>query len=304
MTAVSALSPAKLNLGLEILGKRPDGFHEIRTVMACVALYDRLVITPSDRPSLFVNNPALNVPDNLTARAAAFFPDTPVAIELHKRIPEAAGLGGASGNAAATLMALAALRAEDATPESLAELGATLGSDVPFFFCGGTALVAGRGERIQPLRSIPSCWAVIVVPRLRIPSKTATLYRALAPADFSDGTRVATCAAAVLNGEPFTPEMLANAFARPLYAHEPSLASVPQTLLAAGASGAYVSGAGPAHYSLETDLYRAHDIARRMRSVVQGRAAVHVARLTASGVILFGGSRVRREWVSRSGGDP
>lgn len=153
---------AKINLGLEILGLRPDGYHEVRTVLQTVALSDTLEIHPApSEVTLECSDPSLPTGEgNLVVKAARLLQaeagKTPGArLVLTKRIPSQAGLGGGSSDAAAALMALAKLWKLSLEPARLFSLAAKLGSDVPFFLTGGTALGVGRGEEIYPLPDAP-----------------------------------------------------------------------------------------------------------------------------------------------------
>jgi len=180
-------APAKLNLGLEVLFRRPDGFHEIRTVLQAVTLWDRVDLELSESPgvALEVRPAGLDLgPDeaNLAVRAARRLPPPPggppgVRITLHKRIPAGAGLGGGSADAAAVLVGLARLRRAPCPPEELERIGAELGSDVPFFIRGGTQWGSGRGEILRALPPWPSEPLVVVFPGRTL--STAAVYGSL-----------------------------------------------------------------------------------------------------------------------------
>jgi 4-diphosphocytidyl-2-C-methyl-D-erythritol kinase len=178
------LSPAKINLTLEILGKRPDGFHELVTWMLPVGLYDSIEIEPAALPSFQSNVPELDEdPSNLVSRAADLFNrtasiDTAYAIRLEKKIPIGAGLGGGSSNAAATLRLLNELHNSRFQPEELEVLAAQLGSDVAFFIAGRSAWCSGRGERIEPRLFPEDLWVCLFKPGFGI--STAGVYRAYA----------------------------------------------------------------------------------------------------------------------------
>ena len=161
--ALEKKSPCKVNLLLNILGKRPDGFHELETVMHPVNLFDEIRFERGGNGiQLSCNEPALPVDSkNLVYRAAEAFlklhnPRDGVRIHLQKKIPLAAGLGGGSGNAATTLLALNELFDQPLATAKLNELAASLGSDVPFFLQNRPALATGRGEKIQPLDFFPA----------------------------------------------------------------------------------------------------------------------------------------------------
>src|SRR5438309_4847915 len=156
-------SPCKVNLLLNILGKRPDGFHELESVLHPVGLYDHLRFTRGGRGiQLACSDPALPADErNLAHRAAASFLqaarlDEGVRIELEKKIPLAAGLGGGSGNAATTLLGLNELFGKPLSVKALHDIAATLGSDIPFFLQSKPGLGSGRGEKIQSLDFFPA----------------------------------------------------------------------------------------------------------------------------------------------------
>src|SRR4051812_39517075 len=156
---MQVLAPAKINLSLRILSRRPDGFHELETFISRISLYDELEIeTQSSRLSFSCDDPLIPPgDDNLVMRAAnAFFSATGVtdgvSIKLRKGIPPGAGLGGGSSDAATTLLALNKLFDTRLPREALAQLGGSLGSDVPFFIFESAAMCRGRGELISPQR--------------------------------------------------------------------------------------------------------------------------------------------------------
>lgn len=181
-------SPAKINLLLNILGRRPDGFHKLETLLHPVGLFDKLSLEPAGQGIVLTcSDPTLPAdPSNLVWRAAAAFLDATglrsgVRLHLEKRIPREAGLGGGSANAAATLRGLNQLFGCPLPSARLHELAAALGSDVPFFLQDKPALATGRGEQIQPLDPFPALagyWVLLIHPGFGI--STAWAYRALA----------------------------------------------------------------------------------------------------------------------------
>ena len=195
-------APAKVNLSLTVGAKRPDGYHEVATVMQTVGLYDTLTLTDGNSGlTMTCTDPAVPADDsNLALRAAClFFAETGkkrggVTITLQKRIPTQAGLGGGSSDAAAVLRALRTLYAPDMTDTRLEEMAARLGSDVPFFIRGGTALATGRGEKLDPMPDMPQCWLVIVKPEESY--STAAMYAAIDNAP----QRIGSDSQAVLEG--------------------------------------------------------------------------------------------------------
>jgi 4-diphosphocytidyl-2-C-methyl-D-erythritol kinase len=174
---------AKINLGLRVLHQRADGFHELRTVFQTISLSDTLEVEfePSRRTAIELTG-CDNIADNLVARAARVAMDAmkltgKVRFHLTKRIPMGAGLGGGSSDAAAVLLALPVLAGRELALQELVALGAQLGSDVPFFFLGGTALGLGRGTELYPLPEMPAEPLVLLAPAIHV--STAEAYRAL-----------------------------------------------------------------------------------------------------------------------------
>jgi len=182
-------APAKINWTLEVLGKRPDGYHEVRTVLQTIELCDTITLTPADAIELEITGDRASlaeesIEDNLAYRAAALLKKRcsyagGAHIDLEKRIPVAAGLGGGSSDAAAVLRGLRALWQLDISDSDLSGIAAELGSDVPFFVRGGTARATGRGERIEALPDTAGQMLVIAWPERRTANKTARMYAAL-----------------------------------------------------------------------------------------------------------------------------
>jgi 4-diphosphocytidyl-2-C-methyl-D-erythritol kinase len=278
--SIAALAPAKINLGLEILGRREDGYHEVRTVLCAISLADRLTFTEADTDEIAISGAGPDVPtgDNLALRALRALRERGAAIPpqrltIEKRIPAAAGLGGASSDAAATIRTFAALlRAAGGDAHTVA---ASLGSDVPFFLGGPIALASGRGDLLTPLPDPAPAWVVLVTPDLDIPDKTRTMYRAVEPAWWSDGRRVDAIARrlpAVPTEAPF------NVFERALMARFPACGVARDQLLAAAAPFAALTGAGPTFYT----IVERESHARAIAAAVTGGMTVHVARLGSS----------------------
>ncbi len=247
---MTLVSPAKVNLGLEILGKRPDGYHEIRTVMARVTLHDTLHVG-LDPTRLPPSPPVDGVESNLVDTALTAFrvrlPGFPsVTWSLEKHIPVAAGLGGASSNAAAALIAANRIAGGQLDSPALTRIAATIGSDVPFFLGAPVALASGRGVELEPVVA-SSLDLLLVVPALRIPAKTATLYSLLAPSDFSDGTAVDDTVRLLASTAALDRSHLRNAFSRALGTIDTRMGELQARLDGLGVTWA-LSGAGPCHY--------------------------------------------------------
>ncbi|ABO65426.1 MULTISPECIES: 4-(cytidine 5'-diphospho)-2-C-methyl-D-erythritol kinase [Geobacillus] len=183
---LSVKAPAKINLSLDVLYKRPDGYHEVKMVMTTIDLADRIELIPlPGEDAIRVVSQNRFVPDdsrNLAYQAAQLLKETfsireGVAISITKHIPVAAGLAGGSSDAAATLRGLNKLWKLGLSVHELAELGAQIGSDVAFCVYGGTAVATGRGEIITPISSPPPCWVVLAKPPIGV--STAEVYRNL-----------------------------------------------------------------------------------------------------------------------------
>lgn len=176
---------AKINLDLRVLGKRPDGYHELRTVFQTISLADSLEVafTPARSTRITVES-SVEIPGNLVVKAAELALEAAgrrgrVEFRLKKNIPLGAGLGGGSADAAAVLLALPVLAGGRIDFDRLMNLAAELGSDVPFFLLGGTAVALGRGTEIYPLPALPARHGLLVAPAVH--SSTAEAYRALSP---------------------------------------------------------------------------------------------------------------------------
>ena len=197
MTTITRHAPAKINLTLDVGARRPDGYHDIRSVMQTVALHDTLTVTPTpEQPGVrltVTGEEAAGVPadeTNLVHRAAVRYQKIAAArqtlpgnqsglqITLHKRIPAQAGLGGGSSDAAAALLAVNDLFGLALSAGRLTEIGVSLGADVPFFLTGGTALVEGLGERVTPLPPLEPAWPMVLV-KPPVGVSTAAAYAAL-----------------------------------------------------------------------------------------------------------------------------
>lgn len=258
---LTTLAPAKINWTLEVLGRRPDGYHEVRTVLQTVDLYDGITVSPAAELELVVRSsaggpPALaDVPpaENLAYRAAALLRDRgapPGArIELEKVIPVGAGLGGGSSDAAAALRALDRLWRLHLPADELARLGAQLGADVPFFLFGGTALGRGRGDEVSPLPDVPPQRLLLVVPRESIEGKTAGMYARLRDEHFGGGEASERLAAAITAGAAPGDDDICNAFEAVVEAVLPQAAAVAEQCRALGLRP-HLVGSGPGQFVL------------------------------------------------------
>jgi 4-diphosphocytidyl-2-C-methyl-D-erythritol kinase len=258
---------AKVNLTLEVLGKRADGYHEIATVMQAVDLSDRITLDAAD--DLELRSSSGDVPTdtrNLALRAAVALKEAAgapggVRIVLDKRIPVAAGLGGGSSDAAAVLIGLNRLWRLRWPLARLDELAATLGSDVPFFLRGGAALATGRGEQVEPLRS-RSIALVLVNPKF--PASTAEMYGRLTPAMYSDGDATKRLVGSLGRSSARVAASLYNGMEAAATGVFPQIDQMRAALLAAGALGALMSGSGPTVFGVARSYEQARQIRTRI----------------------------------------
>ena len=247
---VSGPARAKVNLVLEVCGRRPDGYHEIDTILQEVELADTVTVTPSTSWAVTVSGPhAAGVPvddSNLALKAATLLAaragGSPVNIHLEKRIPAAGGLGGGASNAA-TVLKLLGTQWPGATRGQQLAVAEAVGSDEAFFMTGGTGRAQGRGERVTPLPALPSHDVVLFVPPQTIERKTARMFEALGRLPFDDG-RVA---AAFAENPPvrFERAMVFNAFERVAFDLFPWLADLWEGIERRISAPVHLCGAGP-----------------------------------------------------------
>ena len=257
-----------MNLALEILGKRIDGYHELATVMQTIDLADRVTLEEADDVALATSSPDVpGGPGNLAWRAAlalreAAKVDRGVRITLDKRIPVAAGLGGGSADAAAVLMGLSRLWRLRWSRARLAEVAVTLGMDVPFFLEGGVALATGRGEKLSAVTGAPLA-LVLVNPGVAV--STAEIYARVTPAMYSSGERARAMLEALRTRRPARVAWsLYNGLEAAAAALSPDVTRMRAALLAAGALGAAMSGSGPTVFGIARSFEHARQIRRRL----------------------------------------
>jgi 4-diphosphocytidyl-2-C-methyl-D-erythritol kinase len=284
---VRILAPAKVNLFLEILGKRPDGYHEIATLMLAIDLHDVLDIAPTDGAdvSLTCDDPALTTgPDNLVVKAARRIRETTgctagATIRLTKRIPWAAGLGGGSSDAAAALTGLNELWKLGLSPAALARIGAEIGSDVPFFLNGPTAWCTGRGEVVTPTPIGRPIDLVLVKPAEEL--GTAEVYKWLRlPTTPVDGTDARNALAA--GDIEALGKALHNRLQEPAFEMSPAVAEWHRRLQAMGTAGVLMSGSGSCLFALcrsAEEARQVHDgLSRGLASEAVSRSRIILAR--------------------------
>jgi 4-diphosphocytidyl-2-C-methyl-D-erythritol kinase len=287
---------AKVNLSLEVAGKRADGFHELASLVHTISLADDLRIDSATVLLSRVEGLDIDPDTNLVNRAARLLAATTgtrqgAELTLVKRIPTAAGLGGGSSDAATTLVGLNSLWETQVSLAELSALAAELGSDVPFFVRGGAALVGGRGEDVRLLPPLAGQWLVIVVAAHDLLDKTRRLYAGLDADDFSSGELTRAAAERMARRLPLDEDLLTNAFARAARSIFPGLSDVWARVERVAQRPFFLSGAGPALFALAAD--RAD--ARRQQ-----------ARLSRLGLAVYATRTVRhaRAWLKFAGDTP
>jgi 4-diphosphocytidyl-2-C-methyl-D-erythritol kinase len=261
-------SPAKVNLILRVLGRRPDGYHDIESLMQKISLHDELHFAPGDS-GILLRCPGTSLPEdenNIVHRAAAALlsrlpQSAGVEITIKKKIPVAAGLGGGSSNAAATLCALNELFSLKLTREKLMDIGRTLGADVPFFIFADAAWAFGIGERLYPAEHLPKMWFVLANPGFEVSTKMVyqKLNLALTKEKRKDSIRK-------FNTVLELAEALQNDLERVTLNLHPELREVKDLFVKLGALGSLMSGSGPTLFGLfesERKASRAEEALRR-----------------------------------------
>ena len=254
--AFSLPSFAKINLQLRILGKREDGFHELFTVFQTVSLHDSLSFTESDRLTLTCDRYYIPTDErNLIIRAGkalqqSFGIDKGAAIYLEKLIPSPGGLGGGSSNAAVALIGLKKLWQIDCDENDLRTIAAELGSDVPFFLNGGTAMGIGRGELIEPLNDLEEQFVLIVTPKVRVSTREA--FKRIDAATLTNEALDHILRDCRLEAESLDLRHsgLINDFETSVFSAFPEIKRVKTTLLELGAVNAAMSGSGASVFAV------------------------------------------------------
>lgn len=266
MEKIMMKAPAKINLTLDVTGRRENGYHDLRMLMQTIDLYDEVTLTKTGTPGIqfSMNKPLPDgcPPDkNLVYRAADLMwqkYSIPGGIQIHlnKQIPAAAGLAGGSTDCAATLLAINTLYELGVNQDELCEIGVTLGADVPFCICQGTMLSEGIGEILTPLPDLPPLWALLIKPNISV--STAYIYTHLDLEHLSyhpDTDHLIECiqrkdAAAVARG-------LSNVLETVTIPEHPEIAEIKTFLLENAAVGSLMSGSGPTTYGLYQDEIQA-----------------------------------------------
>lgn len=260
-TALNLPCFAKINRSLYILGKREDGYHELRTIFQTISVHDQLILIRRDDDQIRISSNEQSVPvdeTNLVFRAAMALRERAesrlgVDVAILKRIPIKAGLGGASSNAAVALIGLNLLWGMKLARQDLQLLGSRLGADVPFFFLGGAAFGEGTGTTLSPLLDSPKQRLIIVTPKASV--ATADAYKALKAASLTSSNSPSILTSSF--AEPLLKDCdqwpLHNDFEAVIFEIEPEIERAKKALLEAGARGALLTGSGSSVFGLFDD---------------------------------------------------
>ena len=265
---------AKINLGLDVLGKREDGYHEVRMIMQTIRMYDILDIRKTKRPGIVLTTNLPFIPTdsrNLVYKAAQMLMDEfgieeGLSIKLRKFIPVAAGMAGGSSNCAAALKGMNQLFDLGLSIDELCEIGVTLGADVPYCIWGGTALSEGIGEKLSRVDAMPDCYILIAKPGISV--STAFVYKNLdlpALSKHPDIDGMLEC----LKEKDLTGicDRLENVLETVTIKEYPIIEKVKKHLMDQGAKGALMSGSGPTIFAIFEDKKTADDAMESLRSI-------------------------------------
>lgn len=263
---------AKINLGLDVLGKREDGYHEVRMIMQTIRMYDQLDMRKSVEPGIHLTTNKKYIPvdeNNLVWRAAKLMMDTcgiieGVSIYLHKVIPVAAGMAGGSSDAAATLVGMNRLFHCGLSKEKLMELGVQIGADVPYCVLRGTALAEGIGEKLTVLPPMPDCWILIGKPGISVSTKyvytTLDLNTDTVHPDI-DGMKKA-----LEDGNLYgITERMGNVLQDVTIPAYPEVERIKEQMKALGAVNAMMSGSGPTVFGIFDNEEKAQEACQKLR---------------------------------------
>lgn len=281
---LKVLAPAKVNLFLRVLGKRPDGYHEILSLMQPVSLYDEIEVAVSDGDGIEAASDSPEAPggrENIAYRAASLFFDRTgvrkrVSISIKKKIPVGAGLGGGSSDAASVIMALNGLLGTGIPDRELMEMGAKLGSDVPFFFLKGPALARGRGEVLEST-SLPSLYYVLINPGFHVP--TAWVYSSLRLTKKGENN-ILLYSSEVFADRDGLKKALMNDLEAVTIGRYPEISALKEKLAEAGASGTLMSGSGPTVFG----VFHSREDAMRAYRTLEPRVALPARIFFAEGL--------------------
>ncbi|WP_322790867.1 4-(cytidine 5'-diphospho)-2-C-methyl-D-erythritol kinase [Alicyclobacillus acidoterrestris] len=267
---------AKVNLTLDVLERRPDGYHEVDMVMQSIDLSDLVWLERRSAPTIVLESNATYVPTddrNLAVQAAqVFLQETGIVagvhINLEKNIPVAAGLAGGSSDAAATLRGMNRLFNTGLTLDELAEMGAKIGSDVPFCVYGGTAIARGRGERLTRIDHRCHMYVLLIHPRVFV--STADIYQGLNPSDFTDEPLSTRMVQALLEEQvDVIPGLVDNRLQPVTFAMYPEVQQLSEKVEMVTRHPVHMSGSGPTLFLLAPTIQQANRMYNALRGIMR-----------------------------------
>jgi len=284
MSSLSLKSYAKVNLFLEVLWKRDDGYHEIESLIQRISLCDNILL--EDRPkeiTILCPNKEISIPsnhNNLAYKAARllmtnFNIKKGISITIDKKIPVGAGLGGGSSNAASVLKGLNQLWNIGLKNEQLQELGAEIGSDVPFFINGRTALVKGRGVKIHTCFTMPKIWLVLAIPNISVSTKWA--YGRL-DRELTKNINSARLPRLKKLGVKDIMNNLFNRLEGVVFKEYPLIKAVKEKIIDCGANGALMSGTGSAVFGITSSKDKTCKIVKKISNDLKSEVVCYVAK--------------------------
>lgn len=293
MNSIGIKAPAKINLFLDITGKRENGYHEIASVMQTVDIFDYVKIEKADAITVRCSNNALDGESNIAYKAAMLFFEhsginSGADIYIDKRIPMQAGMAGGSADAAAVLIGLNKIFDEHFTDEELCEIGAKCGADVPFSLMGGTMLAEGIGEKLSPIAPIPDCWLVIVKPSISMSTPESYKYydeHGLFALEHPDKQKIITS----------IEQNDINTLCKNLYnvlehtVEDPVIGEIKNEMLKLGALGSMMTGSGTAVFGIFDSVHAAvgakNALSEKFDSVFLSRPTNYGATLDKSAAV-------------------
>mgnify|MGYP000055682012 FL=1 len=272
MTKTVVKAYAKINLFLDVLGKRADSYHEVEMIMQSISLYDRITLKPAERISVSTNNPLVaDDRRNLAFQAALLvqkkYPFWPgVEIVIDKKIPVAAGLAGGSTDAAGVILGLNKLFSLNMSKNEMLELGAQLGYDVPFCILGNTALAKGRGEKVEEVPSCPKFWVVLVKPPFGV--KTSVVYKNLNLGEKKKENGGITKYIKALENKDrgYLLKNMFNLLEQSTFKLYPEVEKIKRDLNKLGAEYTLMSGSGPTVFAVFNDYQEAFSFKEKIRN--------------------------------------
>lgn len=264
-------APAKINLTLEILGKRADGFHEIRSVVQTIGLCDMVHFRESPELEIFSDPPDWKAVDSLVSQAVKITRKKTgcsegAMITLGKNIPLGAGLGGDSSDAAATLRGLNRLWKLGLARDELSNMASQLSSDVALFLHGGTLGLSGRGEVVSPLMPIDNVWVVLLIPQIpQVSNKTEKLYHSVTSESYTRGQFTENMIRRLNTVGSIEPGMMFNAFDEVAFGYFNGLDVYRERFVDCGADNIHVAGSGPVLFTITPEITSAENIYRKLK---------------------------------------